>query len=184
MIVVLVDLLTYNLIMAPQEYKLKFVIIGKIAAGKTSLAKAFISKQFNIDYKPSLGTNIYVDNFTFGDDVKVSTSFYDIAGQSKWDTLRQLYYQGASGAFLVGDLTRPDSFDELSQFWYPDFAKYCPNQPIILLANKCDLEVKTDKSLVEEVAKKMNAIEVVYTSALTGDNCIPAVVKLVKFCIK
>jgi len=168
-----------------QVFKFKFVIIGENAVGKTSLARSFVSKQFAMDYKPTIGSNIFMHNVSLSDNINVSVALFDIAGQEKWKwaNIREIYYKGSQAAFLVGDVTRDRSFDELANFWYPDFIKYCEGKPVIILANKNDLESKTEYSIIENVAKKINAVDIVYTSAKTGENCDKALRKLVKICI-
>jgi len=166
-----------------QVFKFKFVIIGENAVGKTSLARSFVSKQFAMDYKPTIGSNIFMHNVSLSDNINVSVALFDIAGQEKWAMMRHIYYEGAQAAFLVGDVTRERSFDELANFWYPDFIKFCEKKPTILIANKSDLESKTDKKKIEEAAKKIGAIDIVYTSAKTGENCDDALKKLVLYCM-
>jgi len=166
-----------------QVFKFKFVIIGENAVGKTSLARSFVSKQFTMDYKPTIGSNIFIHNVTFSDNINVSVALFDIAGQEKWAMMRHIYYEGAQAAFLVGDITREKSFKDLTSFWYPDFTKYCPNKPIIILANKNDLDLKVKSSTIDEVVKKVGAIDIVYTSAKTGENCDDALKKLVLHCM-
>lgn len=170
--------------MKVQQFKFKFVIIGKLAVGKTSLSRAWVSKQFTIDYLPTIGTNVFVHHFPFNDETEASVSLFDIAGHERWSSMRSVYYKGSQAAFLVGDLTRPESFVELMEFWYPDFIKFCPNKPVILIANKYDLESKTDIALIDQVAQKINAISIVHTSAQTGENCEIALKKLVEHCIR
>jgi len=167
-----------------QIYKFKFVIIGENAVGKTSLARAFVSRQFQLDYRPTIGTNVFVHKFTLRPNLEVSVSLFDIAGQEKWAMMRNVYYKGAQAAFLVGDLTRQRSFEDLTKFWYPDFSTFCAGSPVIILANKLDLESKTDTNVIENVAKEVNAVDIVYTSAKTGENCDEALRKLVEICLE
>ena len=166
-----------------QVFKFKFVLLGESAVGKTSLARAFVSGQFAMDYKPTIGSNIFMHKVSISNNISVSVALFDIAGQEKWVRMRHIYYEGAQAAFLVGDVTRERSFEDLANFWYPDFIKYCEGKPVIVLANKNDLESKTEYNIIENVAKKINAVDIVYTSAKTGENCDEALRKLVKICI-
>jgi len=166
-----------------QVFKFKFVIIGEHAVGKTSLARAFVSKKFAMDYRPTIGSNIFVHKISLMDNINVSVSLFDIAGQEKWAMMRYIYYKGALGAFLVADLTRDQSFEEIVNFWYPDFMKYCEGKPTILIANKSDLIPKIDKKKIEGLVKEIGAIDVIYTSAKTGENCNDALEKLASYCM-
>ena len=82
-----------------QVFKFKFVIIGENAVGKTSLARSFVSKQFAMDYKPTIGSNIFMHNVSLSDNINVSVALFDIAGQEKWAMMRHIYYEGAQAAF-------------------------------------------------------------------------------------
>lgn len=166
-----------------EAFKFKLVIIGENAVGKTSLARTFVSEQFAMDYKPTIGSNIFVHKFLLPSNINISVYLFDIAGQEKWARMRHIYYKGAQAAFLVGDVTRDRSFEELANFWHPDFMKFCEGKPILLLANKIDLESKINKEKIEEIAKKIGAIDIVYTSAKTGENCEEALKKLVLNCM-
>lgn len=165
-------------------YKFKIVLIGDGAVGKTALARTFVSRQFQLDYRPTIGTNVFVHRFDINPNVEVSVSLFDIAGQEKWSAMRNIYYKGSQGAFLVTDLTRPKTFESISDFWFPDFEKYCPGKPVVLIANKRDLDSKTQQDLIDATVEKVKSVKLVYTSALTGENCEDALKSLVEICVK
>ncbi|HME51181.1 MAG TPA: Rab family GTPase [Candidatus Lokiarchaeia archaeon] len=167
-----------------QRYKLKIVIIGEHASGKTSLINKFVKQTFNTDYRPTIGTNILLKKIDLDGD-EVTLTCWDIAGQERWSSMRQLYYKGSSGAFIVGDLTRKSTFDAIVNFWAPDLRKYAPgNIPIVVLANKCDLEREATTEDVEDCANQIGAISSLETSALNGDNVDEAFMMLAKSVIK
>ncbi|MFX1329197.1 MAG: Rab family GTPase [Promethearchaeota archaeon] len=153
-----------------KKYTLKIIIIGEPAVGKTSLVKKFISGQFSKDYRSSIGTNIFTKKIKLENEVDTSIQLWDIAGQERWTNMRRLYYAGAKGVIIVGDLTRKNTFDQIEKFWVPDIKKYCNLAPIILLANKCDLESQLSKTEVKSLGEKINAISIFNTSAKTGEN--------------
>ncbi|MFX1468608.1 MAG: Rab family GTPase [Promethearchaeota archaeon] len=153
-----------------KKYTLKIIIIGEPAVGKTSLVKKFISGQFSKDYRSSIGTNIFTKKIKLENEVDTSIQLWDIAGQERWTNMRRLYYAGAKGVIIVGDLTRKNTFDQIEKFWVPDIKKYCNLAPIILLTNKCDLESQLSKTEVKSLGEKINAISIFNTSAKTGEN--------------
>lgn len=163
-----------------QRYKLKLVIIGEHASGKTSLINKFVQQTFNTDYRPTIGTNILLKKLALDED-EVTLTCWDIAGQERWSSMRQLYYKGSSGAFIVGDLTRKSTFDAIVNFWAPDLRKYATSDiPIVVLANKCDLEREATPEDVENCASQIGAIASLETSALNGDNVDEAFLLLTK----
>lgn len=155
------------------EYKFKVVIIGEPSVGKTSLVKAFVEKSFREDYLPTIGVSILIKRLTLevdGREIDCSLSMWDIAGQKKFLQMRPNYYYGAKGALLVGDLTRPETFEQLTE-WYNDLKEYAKAEvPVVLLANKSDLERKASEDLVKKIGDTVNAKEILTTSAKMGDN--------------
>ena len=153
-----------------KEYTFKLIIVGEPAVGKTSLIKQFVSKQFSNDYRASIGTNIFIKKIQLNPDVLVKIQSWDIAGQEKWTNARHIYYKGTQGIFIVGDLTRKNTFEQIEEFWVPDLKNYNINSPIILLANKNDLNRDISEEEIEILRKKINAEYVINTSAKTGEN--------------
>ncbi|MFX1307423.1 MAG: Rab family GTPase [Promethearchaeota archaeon] len=153
-----------------KKYTLKIIIIGEPAVGKTSLVKKFISGQFSKDYRSSIGTNIFAKKIKLENDIDTSLQLWDIAGQERWTNMRHLYYAGAKGVIIVGDLTRRSTFDQIERFWVPDVNKYCNLAPILLLANKCDLESQISNTEIISVGERINALSIFNTSAKTGEN--------------
>ncbi|MFX1390250.1 MAG: Rab family GTPase, partial [Promethearchaeota archaeon] len=127
-----------------KKLNLKIIIIGEPAVGKTSLVKKFISKEFTQDYKSSIGTNIFIKTINLKNFGEFTIQLWDIAGQERWTMMRNSYYAGAKGVIVVGDLTRKNTFEQIVNFWFPDIKKYCEFAPIVLIANKCDLDKKLD----------------------------------------
>ncbi|MFX1320359.1 MAG: Rab family GTPase [Promethearchaeota archaeon] len=153
-----------------KKYSLKIIIIGEPAVGKTSLVKKFVSGQFSKDYRSSIGTNIFTKQIDLKKDTKASIQLWDIAGQERWVKMRHVYYRGAKGVIVVGDLTRKNTFDQIEEFWIPDVKQYCPQAPITLLANKNDLKKELNEKDISLLGERINTISVLLTSAKTGEN--------------
>ncbi len=153
-----------------KKLSLKIIIVGEPAVGKTSLVKKFVSGQFAKDYRSSIGTNIFIKQVNLKNIGKVSIQLWDIAGQERWINMRRSYYIGAKGVLIVGDLTRKNTFDQINHFWVPDVKQYCEFAPIILIANKTDLDQVVSEEEINSLGKDIDAISIVYTSAKTGDN--------------
>jgi len=156
------------------DYKIKIIIIGEAAVGKTSLVKAFTSGRFIEDYRPSIGTNLYTTEITLDSGKIVKIQIWDIAGQERWTDMRHVYYKGTQGTLIVADLTRKVTFQQIENFWYPDLKKNNINSPLILLANKDDLKWQVTDEEVESLGRKIDAKQILYTSAKTGEHVIKA----------
>ncbi len=163
-----------------QKYKLKIVIIGEHATGKTSLIKAFVEQKFSADYRPTIGTNIFIKKLDLGQD-EITLTCFDIAGQERWTSMRNIYYKGASAAILVGDLTRRSTFDQLEKFWVPDMMKHVGEKiPMLLIANKSDLPREIGKEEVDKVAKDVGTTGTYETCAKTGAGVIEVFTAIAK----
>ena len=74
-----------------------------------------------------------------------------IAGQERFQTITQNYYNGAMGVMLVYDITNSKSFDNLEN-WLRRIKEHGKaNVEKMILGNKCDLE---DKRLISKVTKE------------------------------
>ena len=73
----------------------------------------------------------------------VKATIWDTAGQERFRTLTSSYYRGAHGVLLVYDVTRPETFQHLTQ-WLSEIEMYSPNggKSVVklLVGNKSDLE--------------------------------------------
>ncbi len=155
-----------------REAKFKVVILGDYAVGKTSLVRTFVEKKFSEDYIPSIGVNLYTKQVTIEyqeKQLKVILTLWDIAGQKMFKSLLPAYHLGANGVFYVADLTRPDSFSNLTS-WFQDLRKNIHQPlPTILLANKSDLECVVDDSVIAQTVQNVGASAWFRTSAKTGN---------------
>ncbi|MFW9771960.1 MAG: Rab family GTPase [Candidatus Thorarchaeota archaeon] len=166
----------------------KIVILGDNAVGKTSLINQYVQHIFEIDYKPSIGVNIVIKELDLDDlNVKIRLILWDIAGQSKYDLSRNLFFQGSQGAFLVYDMTRPRTFKNIKEKWLNDLQRFAKKDVVFhLIANKNDLtdlkKISTDEG--ERLAEMLAASYFFETSAKSGENVEEAFEKLVYMMLK
>jgi len=152
------------------EYHSKVLLLGDSAVGKTSLLRKFIYGKFSSDYRASLGVDFLQKVIQTESGATLSLAIWDVAGETKFSAFKSIYYTGASGVLLLFDLTRKETFDNLS-FWYKDLSKICPDAAIVIIANKSDLtnQRKVENSDIEAIKTELNS-EVILTSAKTGRN--------------
>jgi len=102
---------------------------------------------------------------------------WDIAGQEIFSRVREKYYGGAKAAFVVYDVTRPETLKG-AKVWVNDVKKFMPGDlPIVLVGNKIDLERKISNTEGQQFSEKIGA-RFMETSAKTGEN-IPEAFKSV-----
>ncbi len=162
-----------------KAWRLKMVVVGDNAVGKTSLIKTFVEKKFTLDYRPTLGTNILMKKVEV-EDGEVHLAVFDIAGQERWKQMRKAYYQGSHMAFIVADLTRKNTFNNVKNFWVSDLLENTGSIPILLLANKVDLKREISNEEVKKIADQAGIDTVIETSAKTGQAVELAFQTLVK----
>ena len=156
-----------------QIFKVKLAVVGESAVGKTSLVKHFVEGAYSKDYRSTIGANLFIKKMFFknsrGEEYQITISLIDIAGQEKWQSMRLAYYSGCQAILIVGDQTRKNTFDQISNFWVDDVRKHTNAEiPIIIVANKNDLKSEIDEPTIKEIMQKSGIEKVIYTSAKTG----------------
>ena len=98
--------------------------------------------------------------------------FNTITTQESFRSITRSYYRGATGALLVYDVTRKDTFNNL-QSWLRDAKENAnTNMTIMLIGNKCDLESKREVTREEgEQFAQENGLVFMETSAKTAQVC-------------
>lgn len=162
------------------DYIVKICLLGEAAVGKTSLVYRFIENKFRDNYKSTLGVNLLKKDMVIDGYGGVSCQIWDLGGQESFKSLRKLYLEGANGAFVIYDMTKRKTFDKLTE-WIESFKESRGERPLLLVGNKIDLEdkIKVEQNEAKEFADK-NSMELLLTSAKTGENVEKAFEALVK----
>merc|ERR1712048_1118378 len=71
---------------------------------------------------------------------QIKLQIWDTAGQESFRSITRSYYRGASGALLVYDISRRDTFSHLTRWLEEARANANANMAIMLIGNKSDLE--------------------------------------------
>ncbi|MHA1293218.1 MAG: Rab family GTPase [Promethearchaeota archaeon] len=166
--------------MPTRDYILKICLLGEANVGKTSLVYRFIENKFRENYKSTLGVNLLKKDLELEGYGSVSAQIWDLGGQESFKSLRKLYLEGANGALVIFDRTQRKTFEKLTE-WIQSFKEARGIQPLILIGNKSDLKdkIKVNDKDAEEFAKENN-MEILMTSAKTGDNVEQAFIELIK----
>jgi len=148
----------------------KVCVIGDFAVGKTSLIRRYVLKEFSPDYQATLGVNIYkyTDTVTApGGDETLNQIIWDIEGGKPDSGKIAAYLQGAAGAIVVGDITRPNHRESMTQH-AELFQKLRPGRPVVFALNKLDLvDASRDDTDTKSLAEAFATI-VIATSAAEG----------------
>ena len=157
------------------DYLFKIVVLGEGAVGKTAIVTRFSHGFFRTDYKTTIGSQFAVKNVDIARDptnVTVKLQIWDVAGQSRFQILRPMYYRGSSGGLLVFDVTRRRTFIVLEE-WLDELHKAINKQiPLVLVANKTDLPDRVvEPSEGREFADK-HGMPYIESSAKTGEGIV------------
>ncbi len=151
-------------------YKLKICMAGDPMVGKTSLVKRFVYNMFSDRYLMTIGTNIYKKSISKGGDT-FQLMIWDVMGNAGFrQIIKTSYFYGADGLLVVGDLTRPETFESIPDWVSAAIEGAEREMPVLLLANKSDLEWKMTEEDVANWAAEIFARAYYITSAKTGDN--------------
>ncbi len=130
-----------------KKMQFKISLLGEGMVGKTSLKNRLITGKFTDMYLTTLGVDFGIHNLKIDNDIDVQLAIWDIAGQKNFSAIREGYFEGSSGAIIVFDVTRPETLTKIKDNWLlPFFTKLKANLPVLVLANKIDLEKERNVS--------------------------------------
>ncbi|MHA1291876.1 MAG: Rab family GTPase [Promethearchaeota archaeon] len=165
------------------SFKLKVLLCGAAAVGKTSLVQRFIKNRFAANYKLTVGVDILTKDVEFRPGEIATLSIWDIGGQQRFEFIRSTFYKGAAGVLLVFDLSRAQTYAEIRK-WLTEVRQFAGESiPFVLIGNKADLiedvgEV-IDRAEARAFAENENSIYI-ETSAKTGVNVDEAFTELTR----
>merc|ERR1712066_997332 len=112
---------------------------------------------------------------------KWAIDFWDTAGQERFDKLHASYYYQANACILAFDVTRKITYKNLEK-WMKEIRHYCPDIPVICVANKIDM----DRSMAK---KKFNLPEThklpfYFVSSSDGTNVVRVFKEAISLAIK
>lgn len=122
------------------------MMLGTLAVGKTSLSRRFALGTFDSNYKSTIGVDIYEHDTASSSDETLRLMIWDAEGNFLEDALKSIYLRGASAGLMIGDISRPRTFDQMKRY-STAFQKSLPGRPLLFILNKTDL-------LEDEVCKR------------------------------
>nr|MDO8078449.1 GTP-binding protein [Candidatus Freyarchaeota archaeon] len=130
---------------------LKILVTGPYNAGKSTVVSNLSRKATSIE---ALGTTV---GFDFGrkyDEINVfDLHIFGTPGHTRFAFLQEILARGSAGVLLVVDSTNPETFGLARDILYRVKREISENVPVVILANKQDLEGALSP---EEVAKQLS----------------------------
>ncbi|CAL1526892.1 unnamed protein product [Lymnaea stagnalis] len=128
--------------------KVKCVLVGDGAVGKTSLIVSYTTNGYPTEYMPTAFDDYSV--VVTVDNKPVQLQLCDTAGQDDFDAIRPLCYPNTDIFLLCFSVVSPTSFNNIVEKWVPEIRKHSPKVPIMLVGTQCDL--RNDVKVLIELA--------------------------------
>jgi small GTP-binding protein len=149
---------------------LKIILLGDSGVGKTSIAGRYIDSAFKDAYQATIQVEKRVKIINEDDKTSLRLNIWDTAGQEKFRSITRQFYRDCHGAFIVFDLTKKSSFNEVRN-WIDELKTHGNDDTvIIILGNKSDLTAEreiSEEDIKNEIQNNYKYFEV---SAKTGNN--------------
>ncbi|MFX0048898.1 MAG: Rab family GTPase [Candidatus Hermodarchaeota archaeon] len=157
--------------MSSYDYTFKILLLGDASVGKTSFTKRYCYNLFNPSERLTIGVDFHVKTIDLHGK-KIKLQIWDVGGEERFRFLLPTYCLGANAAFLLYDLTRSQTLDNISE-WTNIVYQKSGDIPIMLVGAKIDLESNQREIPREhgiEVAEKNNMASFGEISSKTGYN--------------
>lgn len=154
--------------------KFKILIIGDTNVGKTSLLIRSQEDVFREDTKNTVGIDFTQKTF-IDNGKRYDLAIWDTAGQERFRSVTKAYYRDAHAAFLVFDVTDPESLQHIRD-WHKslmDNLKEHSNNAkpiVILIGNKSDYRPIVKREDINQIVQDLQIPIYISTSAKTGEH--------------
>ncbi|KAK4492445.1 hypothetical protein RD792_003253 [Penstemon davidsonii] len=120
------------------DYLFKIVLIGDSGVGKSNILSRFTRNEFCLESKSTIGVEFATKTVKI-EGKTVKAQIWDTAGQERYRAITSAYYRGAVGAFLVYDITKKQTFDNV-QRWLRELRNHADSNIVLMMTgNKSDL---------------------------------------------
>ena len=147
----------------PEIISYKIILLGDSSVGKTCLFKKLTQGVYTEKIISTIGMDRKSIQFTIPieengteKEKNFEVHIWDTAGEERFRTITKQYYKESQGLFLLYDLTKKDTFDNLDK-WIVSVRNSLGNDKyiIFLLGNKLDLADN------EEIGRKVSTEEAI-----------------------
>lgn len=112
-------------------------MLGDASVGKTSFTKRYCYNLFNPSERLTIGVDFHVKTIEL-QGKKIKLQIWDVGGEERFRFLLPTYCLGANAAFLLYDITRPTTLNNISE-WITIVRQKGGPIPIMLVGSKIDL---------------------------------------------
>ena len=163
------------------EIRLKLLILGDSAVGKTSMLLKYTDNFFPESHLSTIGIEFKIKEIKFNDFL-VHLKIWDTAGQERFRAITKSYFRGSNGVIFMYDITKKETFKNVKD-WIKDSENNNFGFEKILVGNKIDLEQIREVELkdVEEWAgqKNINVLEISAKNGTNVEKCFNELIRLI-----
>ncbi|MHA1292591.1 MAG: Rab family GTPase [Promethearchaeota archaeon] len=153
------------------DYTFKILLLGDASVGKTSFTKRYCYNIFNPSERLTIGVDFHVKTIEILGK-KIKLQIWDVGGEERFRFLLPTYCLGANAAFLLYDITRKNTIDNIPE-WASIVRQKGGPIPIMLVGSKLDL-ASNQRQIPREhgiqIAEKNNMASFVEISAKENIN--------------
>ncbi|KAL1817231.1 hypothetical protein ACET3Z_019805 [Daucus carota] len=152
------------------DYLFKIVLIGDSGVGKSNILSRFTRNEFCLESKSTIGVEFATRTLQI-DGKTVKAQIWDTAGQERYRAITSAYYRGAVGAFIVYDITKRQTFDNV-QRWLRELRDHADSNIVLMMAgNKSDLNhLRAVAEQDGQALAEKEGLSFLETSALEASN--------------
>lgn len=153
-----------------QDIPMKMLLVGDLAAGKSSLLLRFSDGNFNTSLTSTIGVDFRIRSLQIQDKI-CKLQIWDTAGQERFGALTSSYYKGATAIIVTCDLCNEASVSNLPRWFDKIEQNASPNVALVIACAKSDL-IFDPRHLekAREIAEMRGRIPVIQCSAKTDSN--------------
>ena len=142
------------------QNKIKIILLGNEAVGKTALINAYEDKAFSEVTTSTIGSG-FIQKKVKINEKEYIVQLWDTAGQEKFRSVSKIYFKDSDIVIFVYDITNEKSFNDLREFWIGYVKDLIGNDKVFGIAsNKIDLfeNKKVEKEEGEKFAEDNGAL--------------------------
>lgn len=144
------------------------LLLGDSLVGKTCFLLRYCDNKFQEIHLATMGLEFKVKEIQV-DGNNISVKLWDTLGQERFKSLARNFYKNVFGIALMYDVTKKETFDNISSWLSQIKEKASPNVQIIIIGNKIDA-IDNREVLTEEGQKLGEKYQLPVFEASAKDN--------------
>ncbi|CAD8129716.1 unnamed protein product [Paramecium sonneborni] len=130
----------------PEEMKqFKITLVGNTQVGKTHLCSRLVLGKLPKVIIPTIGVEFAQKKYQLSNNQQINLQIWDTSGQERYKQISLPHLKKAKGIYLVYDITKKATFDQLEE-WLDNIRQIAdPDVTIMIIGNKLDKVINNDE---------------------------------------